>query len=67
MKTDVIQPENVAVDESLDILEQTVRNEYKYGFVTDIESDAAPKGLDESTIRFISAKKRSRNGCWNGA
>ncbi len=57
MKTDLIQPENVAVDESLDILEQTVRNEYKYGFVTDIEADAAPKGLDESTIRFISAKK----------
>ena len=30
---------------------------YKYGFVTDIESDLAPKGLDESTIHFISAKK----------
>ncbi|MEE8273413.1 MAG: Fe-S cluster assembly protein SufB, partial [Alphaproteobacteria bacterium] len=31
--------------------------EYKYGFVTDIESDFAPKGLDESIVRFISAKK----------
>ena len=30
---------------------------YKYGFITDIESDTAPKGLDESTIHFISAKK----------
>lgn len=30
---------------------------YKYGFVSDIESDLAPKGLDEDTIRFISAKK----------
>ncbi len=30
---------------------------YKYGFVTDIESEVAPKGLDESIIRFISAKK----------
>ncbi|MBE1237683.1 Fe-S cluster assembly protein SufB [Phaeovibrio sulfidiphilus] len=30
---------------------------YKYGFVTDIESDMAPKGLNEDTIRFISAKK----------
>ena len=30
---------------------------YKYGFVTDIESDSAPIGLDESTVRFISAKK----------
>ncbi len=31
--------------------------DYQYGFVTDIESDFAPKGLDESTVRFISAKK----------
>ncbi len=38
-------------------IEQTVLNDYKYGFVTDIESDNAPKGLDESTIRFISTKK----------
>src|SRR5215471_11043548 len=30
---------------------------YKYGFVTDIEADAAPPGLDEDTVRFISAKK----------
>ncbi|MBU0678291.1 MAG: Fe-S cluster assembly protein SufB [Verrucomicrobia bacterium] len=31
--------------------------EYKYGFVTDIEADEAPKGLNEDIIRFISAKK----------
>ena len=31
--------------------------QYKYGFVTDIESDKAPKGLTEDTVRFISAKK----------
>jgi Fe-S cluster assembly protein SufB len=30
---------------------------YKYGFVTDIESETAPKGLSEETVRFISAKK----------
>jgi len=30
---------------------------YKYGFVTDIESEVAPKGLSEETVRFISAKK----------
>jgi Fe-S cluster assembly protein SufB len=30
---------------------------YKYGFVTDIEADAAPPGLNEDTVRFISAKK----------
>ncbi|HMO80680.1 MAG TPA: Fe-S cluster assembly protein SufB [Pyrinomonadaceae bacterium] len=31
--------------------------EYKYGFVTDIESDIIPKGLSEDTVRLISAKK----------
>ncbi len=31
--------------------------QYKYGFITDIESDKAPKGLSEDTVRFISAKK----------
>ncbi len=36
---------------------QSLAGDYKYGFVTDIESDLAPKGLDESTVRFISAKK----------
>jgi len=30
---------------------------YKYGFVTDIESDKAPKGLNEDIVRFISARK----------
>ncbi len=41
--------------------QQTIRSlsdeGYKYGFVTDIESDSAPPGLDEDTVRFISAKK----------
>src|SRR5579859_4035658 len=32
-------------------------SEYKYGFISDIESDKAPKGLNEDTVRFISAKK----------
>ncbi len=36
-----------------DLGEQT----YKYGFVTDIESETAPKGLSEDIVRFISAKK----------
>ncbi|MBK9214778.1 MAG: Fe-S cluster assembly protein SufB [Chloracidobacterium sp.] len=31
--------------------------EYKYGFVTDIESDIIPKGLSEATVRLISSKK----------
>jgi Fe-S cluster assembly protein SufB len=33
------------------------RSEYKWGFITDIESDVAPPGLTEEIIRFISAKK----------
>jgi Fe-S cluster assembly protein SufB len=32
-------------------------DQYKYGFVTDIESEKAPKGLNEDIVRFISAKK----------
>lgn len=43
--------------EQNDILEKHVSSEYKYGFVTNIEADKAPKGLNEEIIRFISAKK----------
>src|SRR6201981_489397 len=43
---------------------QTVRalsqEGYKYGFVTDIEADEAPPGLNEDTVRFLPAKKRGR-------
>ena len=38
-------------------LEVLATQEYKYGFVTDIEADSAPPGLNEDIIRFISAKK----------
>ncbi|MGE3759840.1 MAG: Fe-S cluster assembly protein SufB, partial [Pseudobdellovibrionaceae bacterium] len=31
--------------------------EYKWGFSTDIETESAPKGIDEDVIRFISKKK----------
>jgi len=34
-----------------------VGREYKEGFVTDIESDTLPPGLDESVVRFLSSKK----------
>jgi len=36
---------------------QALGEKYKYGFVTDIEMERAPKGLSEDTVRFISAKK----------
>lgn len=45
------------MSEDLKILDEVTNSEYKYGFVSNIESDNAPKGLDESTVRFISAKK----------
>ena len=39
------------------LLERLISQPYKHGFVTAIESDVAPKGLNENTIRMISAKK----------
>jgi len=38
-------------------IEELANQEYKYGFVTDIEADAAPRGLTEETVKLISAKK----------
>ena len=40
-----------------DTVEGLVEREYAFGFHSDIETDRAPKGLTEETIRFISAKK----------
>ena len=38
---------------------ETLANlEYKWGFISDIEADSAPPGLNEEIIRFISHKKR---------
>src|SRR5262245_51756699 len=39
------------------ILDQLTSSEYKYGFVSDIEQEIAPMGLNEEIVRFISAKK----------
>lgn len=47
----------VATVETREQLRSVTDQAYKYGFVTEIESDVAPKGLSEDTIRFISAKK----------
>jgi Fe-S cluster assembly protein SufB len=46
-----------AVQETVEQVRRIDVDQYKYGFVTDIESEKAPKGLSEDTIRFISAKK----------
>src|SRR6185437_9988452 len=46
-----------AVQETIERVRHIDVDQYKYGFVTDIESDKAPKGLSEDVGRFISAKK----------
>ncbi|MCH8036045.1 MAG: Fe-S cluster assembly protein SufB [Proteobacteria bacterium] len=46
----------VSVDTTRE-LQAVTEQAYKYGFVTDIEADTAPKGLSEDIVRFISAKK----------
>ncbi len=46
-----------AVQETVEQVRRIDLDQYKYGFETQIESEKAPKGLSEDTIRFISAKK----------
>jgi len=41
-----------------DFLQEYANREYKYGFVSDIENEAVPKGINEDIIRLISAKKK---------
>ena len=45
------------MSDDLKIIDKFTKSDYKYGWVTNIEEDSAPKGLNEDTIRFISAKK----------
>jgi Fe-S cluster assembly protein SufB len=58
MKTDLIQPKSREAEDELRTIEKTVFSDYKYGFVTEIEADEAPKGLNEDVIHFISARKK---------
>ena len=46
-----------ATVETIKSVEEATGGEYKYGFVTDIDSEFAPKGLNEDIVRFISQKK----------
>jgi Fe-S cluster assembly protein SufB len=46
-----------AVQETIERVRHIDVDQYRYGFVTDIESDKPPKGLSEDIVRFISAKK----------
>ena len=47
----------MSAEKDTELLEELNSTEYKYGFVSDIEADQAPKGLNEDIVRFISAKK----------
>ena len=43
---------------STDTIEQLANRDYKYGFVTEVEEDKIPPGLNEDVVRLISAKKK---------
>ena len=47
-------------------IQELANREYKYGFVTDVETDTMPRGLNEDIVRLISAKKKEPEVCWNG-
>ncbi|MBQ9577831.1 MAG: Fe-S cluster assembly protein SufB [Muribaculaceae bacterium] len=49
--------ENEKPEKGKQIIEEAAQAEYKYGFVTDIETEVIPKGLDEDVVRRISALK----------
>ena len=49
--------ENEKPEKGNQIIEEAAQAEYKYGFVTDIETEVIPKGLDEDVVRRISALK----------
>jgi Fe-S cluster assembly protein SufB len=46
------------VSDSTNTIETIANQEYKWGFVSDIDSDSIPRGLSEDVVRLISAKKR---------
>lgn len=54
---DCISQKISRMKEEIDVLEQAIGSEYKYGFVTNIETETVPKGLNEDIIRLISQKK----------
>lgn len=45
------------MQDTKNVLDEVTNGDYKYGFVTDIDTDVIHRGLDEETIRIISAKK----------
>ena len=45
------------MQDSNQIINEVTKGDYKYGFVTHIDTDVIHRGLDEETVRIISAKK----------
>jgi Fe-S cluster assembly protein SufB len=50
--------EKIAMSDDQQTIQNITDQDYKYGFVTDIEMEEFPKGLDENIVRMISAKKK---------
>ena len=46
-----------------ELKEELDNKSYEFGFVTDIESEKAPIGLNEDIVKLISSKKMNPNGC----
>ena len=49
--------QNIKRQDVDDIIKNVTGDDYKYGFVTDIDTDVIPRGLNEDVIRLISKKK----------
>ena len=47
-------------------IETLANREYKWGFVTDIDAESAPPGLNEDIVRFIPTRRASHSGCSTG-
>jgi len=47
-------------------VEALLAQKYRHGFVTDIESDSLPPGLDEDVVAAISKRSMSRSSFWTG-
>ncbi|MDH7604598.1 MAG: Fe-S cluster assembly protein SufB [Melioribacter sp.] len=56
LKENINKPKE-EISDDMKVLDDLTKSEYKWGFVTDIESEIAPKGLNEDIIRLISSKK----------
>jgi Fe-S cluster assembly protein SufB len=51
------EEKDASMSDDMKVIDDLTQSEYKWGFVTDIEADEAPKGLNEDIVRFISKKK----------